>query len=328
MCTAISHNGENHYFGRTMDYEISFDEEIVVMPRNYPLKFRHVPDMKTHFAMIGMAVISLDFPLYFDATNEKGLSIAGLNFPDNAVYFPVRDGKQNVAPFELIPWILGQCSDVSEAEQLLNQINLTNEPFSDDFPLSPLHWMVADNKRSITVESISTGLKIYKNPVGVLTNNPTFDKQLFYLNLFMGLSPKEPPNRFSKEVSLRSYSRGMGAMGLPGDNSSSSRFVRATFTKLNSIANIGQEGELTQFFHILASVSQVRGCVELEQGKYVITQYTSCCNTTRGIYYYKTYDNSRICGVDMQSCDLNKNTLVSFPLQKRQDILMMNTRYK
>lgn len=324
MCTAISYQSKDHYFGRTMDYEISFGEKVVVTPRNYPLKFRLVSDLDNHYSMIGMAAVADGYPLYFDATNERGLSMAGLNFPGNAVYFPKVLGKDNIAPFELIPWILGQCSDVIQANNLLKRINLTQIHFSQEFPLSPLHWIIADQWRSITVESVSTGLKIYENEIGVLTNNPSFDIQLFNLNNYMALSAKQPSNYFSDLIKLQHYSRGMGGLGLPGDNSSSSRFVRAAFTKHNSVVCEDEKGNVGQFFHVLGTVSQVRGCVELDDGAYVVTRYTSCCNTNRGIYYYTTYDNSRICGVDLNRCDLQSENLISFPLQKEQDIWMAN----
>ena len=324
MCTAITYKTKDHYFGRNLDLEYSYRETVTIMPRNFPLKFRHVEVPEKFFAMIGMATVAENYPLFYEATNEKGLSMAGLNFPGNADYKPFVDGKDNVSPFEFIPWILGQCSTVKEARALLERINLLKENFSEELPLSPLHWMISDREESITVESVKEGLKIYDNPVGVLTNNPSFDYQIFNLNNYMSLSIEAPVNSFSKELDLKTYSRGMGAMGLPGDLSSASRFVKAVFTKMNSLSGASESESISQFFHILGSVAQQRGCVHMGEGKYEITLYSSCCNTDKGIYYYTTYENSRITGVDMHKENLEGIELIGYPLIQGQQIYMQN----
>ncbi len=324
MCTAATYKTANHYFGRTLDWEFSFNEAVIITPRNFPFEFRKSHGLPTHHAIIGVAVISQNYPLYFDATNEKGLSMAGLNFPDNAIYRDPIDGMTNIAPFELIPLILGQCSTVGEAELMLKQINIVNISFNDDFGLSPLHWIVADSERSITVEPLAGGVKIYKNPVGILTNNPPFDFHMFNLCNYIGLSRNEPANLFSENLKLSPYSRGMGAIGLPGDLSSSSRFVKAAFTKMNAVSGNSEEESVSQFFHILGSVEQQRGCVCMGDGKYEFSLYTSCCNTDKGIYYYTTYENRQISGIDMKKENLNGNNLISYPMIKNQQIKMQN----
>jgi choloylglycine hydrolase len=185
MCTAITLTTKDHYFGRNLDLEYSYTETITITPRNFPFTFRQKETMQHHYAIIGTAFVQDDYPLYYDATNEKGLSMAGLNFPENAYYFPSKDGKDNITPYEFIPWILGQCANVSEVLQLLDNLRLLNEPFSDTLPLSPLHWMISDKDQSIVVESLKSGLHVQENPVGVLTNNPPFEMQLFHLNNYI-----------------------------------------------------------------------------------------------------------------------------------------------
>lgn len=274
--------------------------------------------------MIGVAYVVEDYPLYYDATNEKGLSMAGLNFPGNAVFRPETPGKDNVATFELIPWILGQCGTISEVKVLLEHINIWDENFSAGIPASPLHWMISDSEESIVVESVSDGLKVYDNPVGVLTNNPTFDFQMFSLNNFMNVTAEKAVNRFSKELDLKAYCLGMGGIGLPGDLSSSSRFVKVAFTKMNSVSGESESESISQFFHILGSVDQQRGCVKVGDGRYETTVYTSCCNTDKGIYYYRTYENSQITGVDMYRENLEDSALISYPFIQGQQIKMQN----
>ncbi len=116
----------------------------------------------------------------------------------------------------------------------------------------------------------------------------------------------------------------MGAIGLPGDLSSQSRFVRAAFVKMNSVSGEGEEESISQFFHILNSVDQQRGCCELENGKYEITIYTSCCNASRGIYYYTSYNNHQITGVDMHKEDLEGSELVRYQAVKQEQVKMQN----
>lgn len=324
MCTAVTYKTNDFYFGRTLDYEYSYMEEVTITPRNYPFKFKEKETINNHYAIIGMAYVAEEYPLYYDAINEKGLGIAGLNFVGNAYYNEPVEGKDNIAQFEFIPWILSQCATIEDAKKLIEKINLTNIPFNEQLPLAQLHWIIADKNEAITVEAVEEGIKIYENPVGVLTNNPPFDKQMFSLNNYINLSNKTPEDKFAQDLNLQRYSRGMGAIGLPGDLSSQSRFVRASFVKMNSISAEGENESVSQFFHILNSVDQQRGCCELEDGKYEITIYTSCCNATKGIYYYTTYDNHQITAVDMRKEDLNINKLIRYPLIKNEQIKIQN----
>ena len=169
-------------------------------------------------------------------------------------------------------------------------------------------------------------MHIYDNKVGVLTNNPPFPQQMFMLNNYMGLSPKQPENTFSQNEKLdfTQYSRGMGALGLPGDLSSASRFARVAFVKMNSKSSPEENSSVSQFFHILNSVDQQRGCCEVAEGKYEITIYTSCCNCDKGIYYYTTYDNHQITAIDMHKENLDSDTLVSYPLITTENIKYQN----
>ena len=323
MCTAASFKTRDHYFGRNLDLEYSYHETVTITPRDFPFHFRKMGLIAHHYAMIGMAFVAQDYPLYYDATNEKGLSMAGLNFPGNACYFPEAEGKDNVAPFELIPWILCQCETVVQARALLSKMNLMKMDFSAQLPASPLHWMIADKEESIVVESVKEGLKVYDDPAKVLTNNPTFDYHMTNLVNYMALSPKQPENSFGPGLELTPYSRGMGGMGLPGDLSSASRFVKAAFTRLNSVCGDSESASISQFFQILGSVAQQKGCV-LVGDKYEYTIYTSCCNTDQGIYYYNTYENSQLSCVHLHHENLDSDGLISFPLIQGQQVLRQN----
>lgn len=324
MCTAATYKTEDFYFGRTLDYESSYGEEIVVMPRNFRLSFLNMGVYENHYAVIGTAHITQGYPLFYDAVNEKGLAMAGLNFVGNAYYCKNIDGRDNVAQYEFIPWILSRCSSTAEAKELISKINITDTPFNEQMPAGQLHWIIADREQTITVESVRDGIKVYDNPAGVLTNNPPFNEQMFRLNDYMQLSPKQPQNSFSSKLDLKTYSRGMGAIGLPGDLSSQSRFVRAAFVRANSVSGSSETESVSQFFHILGSVDQQRGCCDVGEGRYEITIYTSCCNADKGIYYYTTYNNHQISAVDMHKEDLDGSRLVSYPMITDEQINRQN----
>lgn len=315
MCTAVS---LGRCFGRTLDFERSFGEEVVFTPRRFALQFRQRPLMREHFAILGMARVEAGEPLYFDAMNEHGLCMAGLNFTRSARYGA--PGPGTVAAFELIPWVLGQCTSAEQARSLLEETVLSGEDFSPSLSCARLHWMLADRERSITVEPLERGLRISENPAGVLTNEPPFDVQMLHLANFMHLSPLPPENRFPMEVTA--YSRGLGAVGLPGDLSSPSRFVRAAFTALHSVP--GPEEPVSRMFHILDTVRQVRGCCRLEDGSMEVTRYSSCCDTENRVYCYTTSGCRRICGVAMDREELDADTLKRYPLRSAEDILLQN----
>ncbi len=320
MCTAVAYKTKDHYFGRNLDLEYSYHETVTITPRNYHFRFRNTEDMEVHYAIIGMAYVVDSYPLYYDATNEKGLSMAALNFPDNAVYQMVKEDKLNVTSYELIAWVLSRFQSVDEAVKVLGEVNITNQSFNEELPVSPLHFMISDKKRSIVLEPMTTGLMVYDNPVNVLTNNPPFLYHITNLNNYMSLTNETPQNNFSEKLPLSQYSRGMGSLGLPGDLSSASRFVRAAFTTLNSVSGEKEEESVSQFFHILNSVYQQRGCVKMDKDVYEKTVYSSCCNTDKGIYYYTTYENSQITAVDMHKEDLDGQELISYELIKNQQI--------
>ncbi len=324
MCTAIAFKTKNHYFGRNLDLDCSYGEEVCVLPRNYLLRFRKMPELSNHYAIIGMATVANGEPLFYDGVNEYGLSMAGLNFPKNAYYFPVTEGKDNITPFELIPWILSQCKSVEQTKALLQTMQLVNIPFSKELPLSPLHWLIADKEQAITVECMQDGLHVYDNPVGVLTNNPPFPYQLFQLNNYRNLKTDNGENSFAKGMELDKYCQGLGAIGLPGDLSSMSRFVRAVFHKANSVCEEGENSSVSQFFHLLTSVEMVQGACRTDSGKQDITVYSSCMNTDKGLYYYTTYDNRTIHCIDMHKTDLNGAEVLRFPLRTEGQIVYQN----
>ncbi len=324
MCTAINLIRNNHYFGRTLDLDCSYGERVCVLPRNFPIKLRKKADITNHYAIIGMAAVVDSTPLFYDAANEHGLSMAGLNFPHNAHYEKEKAEKDNICQFELIPWILGKCKNLKEAKSLLKAVNIIDMPYSDNIPVSPLHWIVSDKSGAIVIEPMKEGLHILDNPVGVMTNNPPLEYQMFNLNNYRNLNIKNGENTFSPNLKLDEYCQGLGGLGLPGDVSSMSRFVRAAFNRENSVCDNDEMSCVTQFFHILSSVEMCKGSCKAVTGKYDITVYTSCINTDKGIYYYTTYNNNQISCVNMHNTDLNSKEISLYSLQTEQQIYKHN----
>lgn len=264
MCTAVKYVSGDLYFGRTLDNSCSYGEEIVITPRRYVFNLRDGRVMCAHNAVVGVAVVADGCPLYCDAVNEKGLCMAGLNFVGNAKFRDPVEGKNNIATFEFIPYILGNFGSVKQARRALSDINITNLSFNESLPPAELHWIIADRAEAIVVENDASGVHVYDDPAGVLTNNPP---------------------------ECEDCDKSVG-----------------------------------QYFHILDSVSQTYGSCILGDGKYEVTVYTSCYNATRGIYYYNTYDNRRIIGVDMHEENLDGTTLVRYPFLKETQILMQNKK--
>ncbi len=324
MCTAIRFCSQAHYFGRNLDLDRFFKEEVCVVPRGFPLAFRRMGSRTQHYAMIGMASVVDGVPLLYDAANEHGLAMAGLNFPGNAFYGPEQPGKDNVAPFEFIPWILGQCKTVAEAEILLAPINLVNISFSESLPLSPLHWILSDRDRCIVVEPMKDGLHIHENPLGVLTNNPPFPHQLANWETYRHLRTDNTQVLRAENLPYSTYCQGLGAVGLPGDVSSMSRFVRVAFGLENALRPEAEAAAVGQFFHLLTSVEMIEGVCKTDAGTWDITGYSACINTEKGRYYYTTYGNRRISCVDMHRTDLDGSQLARFPLIKEESIHYQN----
>lgn len=320
MCTCVAWKTGDHYFGRNLDLEYRFGEKVVITPRGYRFPLRNGQELRTCHAMIGMASVVSDYPLYAEATNEKGLSMAGLYFPDNACYF--REGQKglNLASFELIPYFLGRYASVAEVREVLKELTITDVSFSPELPATQLHWMIGDGRECIVMEQTKEGLKVYDNPVEILTNNPPFPYHLENVNNYMGLTPCWQENRFAASLDLRPYGNGMGTIGLPGDASPASRFVRAAFNRWNAVPGGDGMESVSQFFHILDSVAMVKGAVVTKDGKNDFTVYSCCMNASRGIYYYKTYSNSQITAVRMTEGAMSGGALTVYELREEQQV--------
>lgn len=307
MCTALYFPVGGGFLGRTLDLEHGYWEQVTVTPAGY---------LGNRYAIVGMAANRQGYPLYFDGVNEVGLAMVGLNFPHSARYAPDTADTVTVAPYELIPTLLGRCGSVDQAVSLLRGLRLCHRAPGPEYPVASLHWMLTDGARCVVVESTETGLHILDNPTGVLTNEPPLPHQLSLLKNYAHLSPTQRQNSWQQP-----QSRGTGAVGLPGDFSSPGRFVRGAFALAHATPTNQPVG---QVFHLLDTVAVPEGCVRLSDGGRVITRYATCMDLRHPTYYYRTYGCHRIHAVALSHQNLAKDTLTAFPLPEQEDVKWEN----
>ena len=295
MCTAVYFE-RGDFFGRTLDLECSLGERVCTVPRGFSLVYKNIEREDCHAAFIGMAHRACGYPLFFDGVNEYGVAVAALNFPGCARYHKPRTGAVNLAPYEIIQYVLARARTLNDVRELLRSVNVTDEPFSGELPNTPLHFLVSAKDGSLAAEPCEGGFELTENSHGVLSNAPEIRYHLMRTADFRSLAPTLGENRIAPCAELPVYSRGLGAVGLPGDFSSTSRFVRALYAKNHTQISepAGREERLSAFFHVMDTVTVPLGCVVTEEGKPVSTVYTSAMDLDTQTYYYKTYDKGEI----------------------------------
>ena len=299
MCTSIALVGDNFCFGRTLDLGCGFGDGAVITPRNYVLKFRCGEVMRRHQGYIGMAAVVDGFALYADGMNESGVCIAALDFKGNAHYPTLpQGGRRGIAPFEVIPYILGKCGSLADVHKALDEVSIVDVPFGDEVPNSPLHWHIADASGSVVVESTKCGMQIYENEHGVLANNPPFpfhrDNCTLYLNATNERCGQEGV-----------FCSGVMGHGIPGDYTSPSRFVRAAWLRRYARC----EGE-AGLFSLLGAVAPPRGVVTGEDGGEHFTRYTCVISQKSLCYAYKKAESTEILRTYMKKESLDGETLI------------------
>ena len=292
MCTSIVLRKGGYFFGRNLDMDRHFGEKVVIMPKNYAFPFRNVSD-NSRFALVGMASLLDGVPLFADAMNEKGLAMAGLNFPGNAFYKKTGSG---IAPWELIPFLLRNFATVREVRKALTQVALIDEVFREGIPNAPLHYHISDREESVVLESTREGVRIYDNPFDVMTNNPPFPFHRENMRQYSALSPVTPEG-------VNAFGEGFGGIGLPGDYSPASRFVKAAYLVKNQIASESDMGGANQFFHIAGNVEMPKGSVITKSGTLDYTIYASVMSGETGTYYFKTYEDMAVRKVSLADQD-------------------------
>ena len=329
MCTALSLTAKDgsHLFGRNMDIEYSFNQSIIFIPRNFKcVNKSNKKELTTKYAVLGMGTIFDDYPTFADGMNEKGLGCAGLNFPVYVSYSKEDiEGKTNIPVYNFLLWVLANFSSVEEVKEALKNANIVDIPISENIPNTTLHWMISDiTGKSIVVEQTKEKLNVFDNNIGVLTNSPTFDWHVANLNQYVGLRYNQVPEFKLGDQSLTALGQGTGLVGLPGDFTPASRFIRVAFLRDAMIKNDKDSIDLIEFFHILNNVAMVRGSTRTVEEKSDLTQYTSCMCLEKGIYYYNTYENNQINAIDMNKENLDGNEIKTYKYNKTLSINHVN----
>ncbi len=329
MCTGLALETKDglHLFGRNMDIEYSFNQSIIFIPRNFKcVNKSNKKELTTKYAVLGMGTIFDDYPTFADGMNEKGLGCAGLNFPIYVSYSKEDiEGKTNIPVYNFLLWVLANFSSVEEVKEALKNANIVDIPISENIPNTTLHWMISDiTGKSIVVEQTKEKLNVFDNNIGVLTNSPTFDWHVANLNQYVGLRYNQVPEFKLGDQSLTALGQGTGLVGLPGDFTPASRFIRVAFLRDAMIKNDKDSIDLIEFFHILNNVAMVRGSTRTVEEKSDLTQYTSCMCLEKGIYYYNTYENNQINAIDMNKENLDGNEIKTYKYNKTLSINHVN----
>lgn len=329
MCTGLALETKDglHLFGRNMDIEYSFNQSIIFIPRNFKcVNKSNKKELTTKYAVLGMGTIFDDYPTFADGMNEKGLGCAGLNFPVYVSYSKEDiEGKTNIPVYNFLLWVLANFSSVEEVKGALKNANIVDIPISENIPNTTLHWMISDiTGKSIVVEQTKEKLNVFDNNIGVLTNSPTFDWHVANLNQYVSLRYNQVPEFKLGDQSLTALGQGTGLVGLPGDFTPASRFVRVAFLRDAMIKNDKDSIDLIEFFHILNNVAMVRGSTRTIEEKSDLTQYTSCMCLEKGIYYYNTYENNQINAIDMNKENLDGNEIKTYKYNKTLSINHVN----
>lgn len=329
MCTGLVLETKDglHLFGRNMDIEYSFNQSIIFIPRNFKcVNKSNKKELTTKYAVLGMGTIFDDYPTFADGMNEKGLGCAGLNFPVYVSYSKEDiEGKTNIPVYNFLLWVLANFSSVEEVKEALKNANIVDIPISENIPNTTLHWMISDiTGKSIVVEQTKEKLNVFDNNIGVLTNSPTFDWHVANLNQYVGLRYNQVPEFKLGDQSLTALGQGTGLVGLPGDFTPASRFIRVAFLRDAMIKNDKDSIDLIEFFHILNNVAMVRGSTRTVEEKSDLTQYTSCMCLEKGIYYYNTYENNQINAIDMNKENLDGNEIKTYKYNKTLSINHVN----
>lgn len=313
MCTGVRFSDDkgNMYFGRNLDWSVGYGEKIVVTPKGYTYNSAFLGSSNPKSAIIGMAIIQENVPLYFDCANENGLAIAGLNFPGYAQYEPnAVDGKTNVAAYEFPLWVAMNFSTVDEVENALKNVAIVAKPINDKFPVSLLHWIIGDKDRSIVVEYTPAGMQIFHNDVDVLTNQPGYGWHKENLRNYMNLTSPQPEKVTWGKAEMTAFGSGSLMRGLPGDYYSPSRFVRVAYLNTHYPVKSTEEENVSRLFHTLTGVAMIDGAAAMASGDFEKTVYTGGYSTATKTYYYNTYEDPAIKKASLSDFDVNGSDLV------------------
>lgn len=312
MCTGVRFDDGNGgmFFGRNLDWSVGYGEKVVVVPRGYRHKSAFLGEMGGT-AVIGMGIVVENTPLYFDCANEHGLAVAGLNFPGYAAYEDSAvEGKTNVAAYEFPLWIALNFKTVDEVAEALKNVAIVAKPINDQYPVSELHWLIGDAKRSIVVEYTASGMEVFENDVDILTNQPGYAWHQENLRNYMNMAPEMPESVKWGKATMKPFGSGSLIRGLPGGFYSTDRFVRVAYLNTHYPVQPNEATNVARLFHTLAGVAMIDGGAAMADGKFEKTIYTGGYSSATQTYYYNTYEDFEIKNVAMKDYNLDSSELV------------------
>lgn len=330
-CTGITLKAKDGsvVFGRTLEFAHKMDSEVIVIPRNMKIIGNTSTgedglQWNSKFAATGANFDNT--PVIIDGINEKGLSCGLFYFPGFAEYQSVveSDKSKTIAPWQFATWILTNFESVSEVKEHLPEIKVANVVFKKWDFIPPMHSIVTDAKgNSIVIEYIEGKLNIYDNEYGVITNSPSFDWMTTNVRNYLNLSPNNVSEKTLAGQKLKPFGEGSGMVGIPGDFTPPSRFIRALYYSMASLMCDKSKETALQAFHILNNFDIPMGTVRSEHGEvtdYDWTQWTAVHDLDKKDYYYKTEGNSRIRVVNLMKCNLNAENISKLTMDSPEDI--------
>jgi penicillin V amidase len=295
MCTSFTYSSQDggHFLARTMDFTVNLGAKPVFIPRHYHFDLEFDQNgYETKYSFIGASRFVEKYILS-DGFNEQGFGIAVLYFDPKAKYSESTEAsKMNFEASELVAWALGNISSVDDFAKKLSSINLVNSQNKFLQINVPLHWIITDKTgKTAVLEITSSGYHLYDNEVGVMTNSPDFNWHLDNLAHYNHLQPTEAKSKTYGKYVAKLDGPGFGAVGLPGDFTSASRFIRATFIKSYMEPAVNITDGIRNISYILNSVNIPKGIKINSNGLSDYTQYTAIMDLTNHKYYFKTYDS-------------------------------------
>lgn len=312
MCTGIRFcdNKGNMFFGRNLDWTADYGQKVIITPRGFRYKSAFLGEMGGT-AVIGMGIIAEGVPLYFDCANEHGLAVAGLNFPGYAKYAEESiSRKTNVSAYGFPLWVALNYKTVDEVEKALRDVAIVAKPINAKYPVSQLHWLIGDAKRSIVVEYTENGMEVFRDTADVLTNQPGYDWHEENLRNYMNVFPQMPKEVKWNKTKLTAFGSGSLMHGLPGDYYSTSRFVRVAYLNTHYPVQSDEKSNIARLFHTLAGVAMIDGAAAMADGQFEKTIYTGGYSAATQTYYYNTYEDPAIRSVSLDDYGLNSAKLI------------------
>lgn len=304
--------------GRTLEFAIKVDTSVAVIPRDYSFKgtspLGQGLSYQSKYSAVG--VFAFNNPALLDGMNEKGLSVGTFYFPGFAGYSKASTENQNksLSPADFPNWILTQFATIDELKAALNSVVIVPtvlQGWGNETP--PFHYIVYDKYgKSLVIEPVDGKLLYYDNPLGVLTNSPNFEWHLTNLRNFVNLTTLNAKPVTINGLTIDSFGQGSGMVGLPGDFTPPSRFVRATIFSVTATTPETNEAAVAQIFHILNQFDIPVGVIKEEANGVTYTDFTlmtAVRDPSRLKYYFKTYENPTVKVVDLNTFDLNAKTI-------------------